>query len=77
MRRRRLGRVLTAAAGVAVTASMLGTPAVAAGPDGGGAEVEEFVCYRSNGDKVELGTGKAITTPSGESRFVCTGEPVR
>ena len=47
--------------------------AAASGP-GGGATVEEFVCFRSTGDKIRLGTGKVVTTPSGNVNVVCTGQ---
>ncbi len=43
---------------------------------GGGATQEEFVCSRSAGEKVKLGTGKVITTPSGNVNVVCTGKPI-
>ena len=72
MRRRRLG-VLLAATGMVATMSMSAPPALA---DGGGATVEEFVCFRSNGDRIGLGTGRVITTPSGEVLVVSTGEPL-
>ena len=71
MRRRRLV-VLLAAAGMA--AGMVTAPAALA--DGGGATVEEFVCYHSAGDRITLGTGRVITTPDGEVRVVCTGQPL-
>ena len=64
---------------VAVLAMVLAAaaPAFAAGRGaGGGATVEEFVCFRSTGDKILLGTGKAITTPSGNVKVVCTGQPL-
>jgi hypothetical protein len=73
MRRRRLGLFL-AATGAAATISLSAPPAFAAGQDEGrGATIEEFVCFRSTGDKIRLGTGKVITTPSGNVRVVCTG----
>ena len=51
-------------------------PAFAAGRGaGGGVTVEEFVCFRSAGDKIQLGTGKVVTTPSGNANVVCTGQP--
>ena len=64
---------------VAMLAMVLATaaPAFATGQGGGGgATVEEFVCFRSTGDEVRLGTGKAITTPSGNTNLVCTGKPL-
>ncbi|MGI8808494.1 MAG: hypothetical protein ACR2KK_11750 [Acidimicrobiales bacterium] len=76
MRRRRLGMFL-AATGAATTLSLSAPPALATGHNtGGGATVEEFVCYRSNGDRISLGTGKVVTTPSGETRVTCTGQPL-
>ena len=63
---------------VAMLAMVLETavPAFAAGQGGGGgATVEEFVCFRSAGDEVRLGTGKVVTTPSGNANVVCTGQP--
>ena len=41
---------------------------------GGGATSEEFVCFRSTPNKVKLGTGKVVTTPSGNVNVVCTGQ---
>ncbi|HVL52277.1 MAG TPA: hypothetical protein VM754_12330 [Actinomycetota bacterium] len=42
-----------------------------------GATIEEFVCYKSTGgDRVRVGTGKIITTPSENSQLVCTGKPL-
>ena len=74
--RRRLS-LLLAATGAAATMSLAAQPTFAAGHGGdGGATVEEFVCFRSAGDRIALGTGKIITTPSGSSHFVCTGQPV-
>jgi len=76
MGKRRLG-LLPAASSTAVTLSLSAPPAFAAGEDeGGGATMDEFVCYRSAGDRVMLGTGKVVTTPSGETHVVCTGEPL-
>ena len=43
---------------------------------GGGATIEEFVCFRSTGEETRLGTGKIITTPSGQTHIVCTGKPI-
>ena len=62
---------------VAMLAMVLATavPAFAAGQGGGGATVEEFVCFRSVGDEIRLGTGKVVTTPSGNANVVCTGQP--
>ncbi len=74
---RRWRGLLLAATGAAVI-SLSAPPAFATGRDGaGGATIEEFVCFRSTGDRIRLGTGKAITTPSGEVRVVCTGAPAR
>lgn len=76
MRRRRLGLLLS---GVGATATMLvsAPPALAlAEGDGRGATIEEFVCFRSAGERIGLGTGKVITTPSGHVQIVCTGQPL-
>jgi len=52
-------------------------PAFAAGRgEGGGATTEEFVCFFSAGDQIRLGTGKVVTTPSGNVNVVCTGQPL-
>ena len=52
-------------------------PALAVGQDGGGgATVEEIVCFRTTGQGIRIGTGKIITTPSGDVRTVCTGRPL-
>ncbi len=76
MSRRRLG-LLLAATGAAATMSLSAPPAFATGHDeGGGATVEEFVCFLSTGDQIRLGTGKVVTTPSGNVHVVCTGEPL-
>ena len=75
--RRRLGQILGATSAAAVM--MLSAPPAAAGDhkEGRGATVEEFVCYKSTGgDRVRVGTGKIITTPSGNSQLVCTGKPL-
>ncbi len=75
MRTRRFG-LLLAATGAAATMSLSAPAAFAAGPDDGrGTTVEEFVCFPSSGDKFRLGTGKVITTPSGNVRVICTGKP--
>ncbi len=74
MRRRRLG-MLVATTGAMATMSLFAPPAFAAGQDEGrGATIDEFVCFRSTGDKIRLGTGKVITTPSGNTQVVCTGK---
>ena len=73
-----LGRrflLLMAAAFVAATMLLWAAPVVAADP-GGGETIEEFVCIRSTGDMIRLGTGKFVTTPSGNTNTVCTGKPV-
>ncbi len=73
MRRRRLA--LSLASGVVATISLSWSPALAAGQnEGRGVTIEEFVCFRSTGDQVRLGTGRVITTPSGNVRVVCTGQ---
>ncbi len=73
MPKRRLA--LWLASGIAATMSLSSSPALAAGQDEGrGATVEEFVCFRSVDDQVRLGTGRVITTPSGNVRIVCTGQ---
>ena len=62
--------------GAAAAVSLTSSPESAA--DVGehrGAVVEEFVCFRSNGDQIGLGTGKVITTPAGQTHVVCTGQP--
>lgn len=75
MRKRRLA--LSLADGVAATMSLSASPALAAGQDDGrGATTEEFVCYHSTGDRVRLGTGRVVTTPSGNVHIVCTGQPL-
>jgi hypothetical protein len=50
--------------------SLSAPPAFATG-QGGGATVEEFVCFLSTGDQIRLGTGKVVTTPSGNVHVVC------
>ncbi len=76
MRRRRIGLLLTATASAAAL-SLAAPPALAAGQGaGGGATIEEFVCFRSPGNEIRLGTGKVITTPSGNVQVVCTGQPL-
>lgn len=83
MRRRRVGLFL-AASGAVATMSLSASPAFAAGQgEGGGqgveargATIEEFVCFRQTGDRIRLGTGKVITTPSGNVQGVCTGKPL-
>ena len=82
MRRRRVGLIL-AATGAVATMSLSAPPAFAAGQGEGGKEVEargatieEFVCFRETGNGIGLGTGKVITTPSGNVRVVCTGKPL-
>ena len=73
MRKRRLAAGL--ASGVLATVALTSSPA-AAQDDGRGATIEEFVCFRSSGDDVRLGTGRVITTPSGNVQIVCTGQPL-
>ena len=76
MRIRRLGTFL-GVAGVAAAISLSASPAFAAGSDQGeGATVDEFVCFRSAGENIMLGTGRTITTPSGQTHLVCTGQPL-
>lgn len=76
MRKRRLG-LLLAGAGAAATMLVSAPPAFAVGQGGGGgATVEEFVCFRTTGQGVRIGTGKIITTPSGNVHVVCTGRPL-
>ena len=58
----------------AMMLSVAAFPALAG--NGGGATQEEFVCFRSAGEKVKIGTGKVITTPSGNVNVVCTGKPI-
>ena len=71
--RRWLGPLLAATGAAAI--SLSAPPAFATGHDDGAATIEEFVCFRSTGHRISLGTGKVITTPSGEVRVVCTGAP--
>ena len=74
--RKRLG-LLLAASGAAATLSLTAQPVFAGGHGGGGGvTVEEFVCFRSAGDRIALGAGKVITTPSGHVQVVCTGRPL-
>ncbi len=82
MRRRRVGLFL-AATGAVATMSLSASPAFAAGQGEGGqgveargATIEEFVCFRQTGNRIRLGTGKVITTPSGNVQAVCTGKPL-
>ncbi|HEV2069168.1 MAG TPA: hypothetical protein VGR26_05195 [Acidimicrobiales bacterium] len=73
--RRWLGLLLAATSAAAI--SLSAPAAFATGHDDArGATIEEFVCFRSTGDRISLGTGKVITTPSGEVRMVCTGAPL-
>ncbi len=70
-------RVRRVAAVVEASAMMLSVAAFPAlAGSGGGATQEEFVCFRSAGEKMKLGTGKIITTPSGNVNVVCTGKPI-
>ena len=65
------------AGGVASALMLLSAaPVFAAEHGGGGATSEEFVCFRSTGEETRLGTGKIITTPSGQTHIVCTGKPI-
>ena len=66
------------AAVVGASALMLAVAAfpALAGSSGGGATHEEFVCFKPTGEKVRIGTGKVITTPSGNVNVVCTGAPI-
>lgn len=69
--------LLLAAISAAATMASSAAPAFAVDQDaGGGAPIEEFVCFRSDGDEMRLGTGKVVTTPSGNVNVVCTGEPL-
>jgi hypothetical protein len=44
---------------------------------GGGATFEEFVCFRfTPSGEITLGTGKVVTTPSGNVHVICTGKPL-
>ena len=67
-------RLFMLAALTATLVSLSAAPASAAG-QGGGATMEEFVCFRSTPKKIQLGTGKVVTTPSGNVHIVCTGKP--
>ena len=71
---RREARLFMLAALAATLVSLSAAPALAAG-QGGGATLEEFVCFRSTPEKIQLGTGKVVTTPSGKVNIVCTGKP--
>ena len=76
MRIRRLGLFL-ATTGAAAMMPLSASPAFAAGHgEGGGATIEEFVCFRTAGDRIMMGTGKVIVTPSGETHVVCTQQPL-
>ncbi|HEV2069375.1 MAG TPA: hypothetical protein VGR26_06245 [Acidimicrobiales bacterium] len=76
MGRRRLGQIL-GATGAAAMLLLTAPPAVASDHNQRrGATIDEFVCFRSAGDRIQVGTGKVITTPSGNSQFVCTGQPL-
>ena len=69
--------LLLAAICAGATMSLSAAPAFAAGQGGGnGATSEEFVCFRSTPKKIKLGTGKIVTTPSGNVNAVCTGKPL-
>ncbi len=70
----REARLFMLAALAATFVSLSAAPALAAG-QGGGAAMEEFVCFRSTPKKIQLGTGKVVTTPSGNVNIVCTGKP--
>ena len=73
----RRNMLLLAAIYAAATVALSTAPALAAGQGaGGGATVEEFVCFHSTPNQVELGTGKVVTTPSGNTNVVCTGNPL-
>ena len=73
---RRLGQIL-GVSGVAAMMLLAAPPAVAEDRNQDrGATIEEFVCFKSTGDKTRIGTGKVITTPSGNSQLVCTGKPL-
>jgi hypothetical protein len=67
-------RLFMLAALTATLVSLSAAPALAAG-QGEGATLEEFVCFRSTPEKIQLGTGKVVTTPSGNENIVCTGKP--
>jgi hypothetical protein len=61
----------------AIMLVMTAAPAFATNHGGGGATIEEFVCFRSTpSGKIMLGTGKVVTTPSGNVQVICTGEPL-
>ena len=61
----------------AIMMVMAAAPAFATNHNrGGGATFEEFVCFRSTGDETKLGTGKVVTTPSGNVHVICTGKPL-
>ena len=73
----RSNMLLLAAISGAATVALSTAPAFAAGQGaGGGATIEEFVCFRSTPNQAELGTGKVVTTPSGNVNVVCTGNPL-
>ncbi len=62
---------------VGATALMLSVAAFPAlASNGGGATQEEFVCFKPTGEETRIGTGKVITTPSGNVNVVCTGKPI-
>ena len=66
------------AAVVGASALMLSVAAfpALAGSGGGGATQERFVCFKTTGEETRIGTGKVITTPSGNVNVVCTGKPI-
>jgi hypothetical protein len=70
-------RLFMLAVFMAAMMSLSAAPAFAADQGrGGGATFEEFVCFRSTPKKIKLGTGKVVTTPSGNVNVVCTGKPL-
>ncbi len=71
-----LKRVRQVVAVVGASALMLSVAAFPALASGGGATQEEFVCVRSTGEEIKIGTGKVVTTPSGNTNVVCTGKPI-
>ena len=70
---KRVRRVVAVGVSSALMLSVAAFPALA---QGNGATHEEFVCFKPTGEETRIGTGKVITTPSGNVNVVCTGKPI-